>query len=394
MPLVVKVRSFLRNLVLSRRVDVDLDQEVYSHLEMLIEENIRPGMPPKDAQRAARMELGGIEQMKEQVRDVRLGVWLRSVISECRYAVRQLRKNPGFTVVAILALALGIGGTTAMFSVLNAVWLSPLPYANPGRLFAVAEIERGHSRGAMPFSYPDFADVRTQSHSFAELGIYDTTTTTLTGSGRPEQLHGAVISPDLFTILGTPPALGRNFFPESHSGSAPEGLHEVILSHHLWQSRFSLDSSIVGKSITLNGDSYVVIVVMPQGFGFPIQAVPVDYWDSIAVDMKRVGGERAITEERGNHSLDVIGRLKAGTSAMQADSELSTIAAALEKQYPGTNAKTSFHVTPPRTGHATVFPQAIGLAATWDTAACTSCCRNHIDRSEGEIQRRGATGPL
>src|SRR6202790_4599717 len=313
---------------------------------MLTEENIRSGMLPKEAYRAARIELGGIEQLKEQVREEQIGNWLHSVISDCRYAVRQLRKNPGFTAVAILALALGIGGTTAMFRVLNAVWLSPLPYANPGRLFAVVEIERGHSRGAMPFSYPDFADVRTQSRSFAGLGIYDTTTATLTGSGRPEQLHGAVISQDLLTILGTPPELGRNFFPESHSGSAPEGLHEVILSHHLWQSRFSSDSSIVGKSITLDGDSYGVVGVMPQGFGFPIQAVPVDYWDSIAVDMKRVGGEPAITEERGNHSFDVIGKLKAGTSAMQAESELSTIAAALEKQYPGTNAKTSFHVTP------------------------------------------------
>src|SRR5258708_27929548 len=139
MPLLLKVRSFLRNLFLSRRVEVDLDEEVRSHLEMLIEENIRAGMSSKDALRAARMELGGIEQVKEQVREKRVGVWLFTVVSDCRYGLRQLRKNPGFTVVAVLTLALGIGATTPSFTVVYGVLLRPLPYSNADRIMAIFE---------------------------------------------------------------------------------------------------------------------------------------------------------------------------------------------------------------------------------------------------------------
>ncbi len=140
MPLLAKVRSFLRNLFLSRRVDVDLDQEVHSHLELLIDENIRAGMPPEEAQRAARIELGGIEQVKEQVREQRIGNWLHSVISDCRYGLRQLRKNPGVTAVMVFTLALAIGATTAIFSVVYGVLLRPLPYPDSNRIMAVFEV--------------------------------------------------------------------------------------------------------------------------------------------------------------------------------------------------------------------------------------------------------------
>ncbi len=134
MPVFVKARRFLRNLFSSRRVELDLDQEVHTHLEMLTDENIRAGMPPEEAQRAARIELGGIEQVKEQVREERLGNWLHSVLSDCRYGLRQLCKNPGFTAVAVLTLALGIGANSAMFSVMEGVVLAPLRYFQPDRL--------------------------------------------------------------------------------------------------------------------------------------------------------------------------------------------------------------------------------------------------------------------
>src|SRR5438132_11520016 len=130
MPLFVKARSFLRNLLLSRRVELDLDQEVHAHLEMLTEENIRAGVPPQEAQRAARIELGGIEQVKEQVREERLGNWLRSVLSDCRYGIRQLRKNPGATAVMVFTLGFAIGATTPILSVVYGVLLRPLPYSD------------------------------------------------------------------------------------------------------------------------------------------------------------------------------------------------------------------------------------------------------------------------
>src|SRR3989442_14421507 len=140
MPLFVKARSFLRNLVFSHRVELDLDQEVRAHLEMLIAENIRAGMPPKEAERAARIELGGIEQVKEQVREERVGNWLHSVLSDCRYGLRQLRKNPGATAVMVFTLALAIGATTAIFSVVYGVLLRPLPYTDSNRIMAVFEV--------------------------------------------------------------------------------------------------------------------------------------------------------------------------------------------------------------------------------------------------------------
>src|SRR5258706_9658434 len=171
MPLFVKARSFLRNLFLSRGVEVDLDQEIHSHLEMLIAENTRAGMPPQEAQLAARMELGGIEQVKEQVREEGLGNWLHSVVSDCRYGLRQLRKNPGATAVMIFTLALAIGASTAIFSVVYGVLLRPLPYTDANRIMAVFEVSsEGHWAH---LADPNFDDFRDQNRSFQAIAKYN-----------------------------------------------------------------------------------------------------------------------------------------------------------------------------------------------------------------------------
>jgi hypothetical protein len=164
-PLLVKVRSVLRNLFSSQHVETDLDQEVQSHLEMLTEENTRAGMSPKEAHRAARIELGGIEQLKEQVREERIGNWLHSVIADCQYGVRQLRKNPGFTAVAILTVALGVGANTAIFSIVNWVLIRPLAVANPEQLTYLAYQQKGADGWNNGFSYPDLEEIRTQAAS-------------------------------------------------------------------------------------------------------------------------------------------------------------------------------------------------------------------------------------
>ena len=174
MRLFARVQGFLRNLFFARRVDSDLDQEVHAHLELLIAENIRAGMPPHEAQRAARMELGGVEQVKEQVREERIGNWLRSVSSDCRYGFRQLRKNPGATAVMVFTLALAIGATTAIFSVVYGVLLRPLPYTDASRIMAIFEV---NSKGGWShLADPNFDDFRDQNHSFQAIAKYNANT--------------------------------------------------------------------------------------------------------------------------------------------------------------------------------------------------------------------------
>src|SRR5438046_3362886 len=170
MPLYLKVRSFLGNLFSPRRVDADLDQEVRAHLELLIAENIRAGMPPAEARRDARIELGGIEQVKEQVRQERIGNWLRSVLSDCRYGFRQLRKNPGATAVMVFTLALAIGAATAIFSVVYGVLLRPLPYTDSNRIMAIFEV---NSNGRWSrLADPNFDDFRDHNRSFQAMAKY------------------------------------------------------------------------------------------------------------------------------------------------------------------------------------------------------------------------------
>ena len=268
MSLLVEVRSFLRNLFLSRRVEVDLDEEIHSHLEMLIAENIRAGMPPHEAQRAARIELGGVEQVKEQVREERIGNWLHSVISDCRYGIRKLRKNPGFTIVAILTLALGIGATTAIFSVVNTALLRPLAYREPQQLYLVREIvpQLAKFYPTLGANLPDFRIWQKQVHAFEDVAVAESKTADLTGQGEPEVIRGVRASANIFSVLGARPALGRTFSrEEDESGHG----HVLILTAAFWRDRFQSDPSAIGKSITLDGVPHEIVGILPASFRFP-----------------------------------------------------------------------------------------------------------------------------
>ncbi len=261
---------------------------------------------------------------------------MNTLLQDIRFGLRMLLKSPSVSIVATIALALGIGANTAIFSVVNAVLLQPLPFPDPDSLVAVYEThaQRGQQRGS--HSYPNFMDLRAQNTVFEHVASYHSADFIMTGRGEPARLQGSVVTADLFPLLGVAPLHGRTFLPDEDKPS--ETGRVVVLSHGLFQRRFGSDPSIVNQSITLDGRSFTVVGVMPPSFEFPIQNDPVELWTSIAGD---ASGKEPVTAQRGAHFLRVIARLKPGVSKQQAQAELTTIAARLEQQYPDTNTNRS-----------------------------------------------------
>lgn len=243
-------------------------------------------------------------------------------------------KSPSISIVATIALALGIGANTAIFSVVNAVLLRPLPFPDPDSLVAIFETDnqRGQLRGS--HSYPNFFDLRSQNSVFERVSAYHSGDFIMTGSGEPARLQGAVVTADLFPLLGVAPMLGRTFLSDEDKPS--ESGRVVMLSQALFQKRFNSDPALINQAITLDGISFTVVGVMPAGFEFPIQNDPVELWTTIAGN---ASGSSPVTNQRGAHFLRVIGRLKAGVGSEQAQAEITAIAARLEQQYPDENTR-------------------------------------------------------
>jgi putative ABC transport system permease protein len=310
MPLLVKARSFLRNLFSRGRVDVDLDQEVRSHLELMIAENTRAGMPPHEAQRAARMELDGIEQVKEQVREQRLGGWLHSVFSDCRFGFRQLRKNPGTTAVMVFTLALAIGAAAAIFSVVYGVLLRPLPYTDANRIMAVFEVssEGRWSRVADP----NFDDFRDQNRSFQAIAKYIDNTASVSGASQPTRTTVSSVSPDFLKVFGVQPILGRDFSAsDAKKGAGPT----VLVGYGYWSQHLGSPVDLSQSHLKIDGSVYSVIGVLPAGFHFPAD---VDLWLPADLD-----GEN---QSRTSHNYHAVGRLRDGVTVQQANQDISVIA--------------------------------------------------------------------
>jgi putative ABC transport system permease protein len=266
---------------------------------------------------------------------------METIWQDIRYGIRMLLKAPSVSIVATIALALGIGANTAIFSVVNAVLLRPLPFANSEGLMNVWETDatRGYQRGSA--SYPNFVDWREQNHVFERMSTYHTNDFILTGRGESTRLQGAVVNADLFPLLGVAPVLGRGFLPDEDKPG--ESGRVVVLSQELFQKRFNSDPNTVGQSMVLDGKNFTVVGVMPQAFQFPIQNEPVELWTTAAIDRE---GEEPITDERGAHYMNVIARLKPGVSKEQAKAEMVSISARLEQQYPDKDLHKSSNVEP------------------------------------------------
>ncbi len=339
-----EVRKRIRGLKLAPSQENEIVEELSQHLEEVYERSLKGGASEAEAKQTALLELSGdhllqdIQRTKKPFRETPIiensggSNVLADFGHDMRFAFRMLLKNPSFTIVTVMALALGIGANTAIFSVVNTVLLRPLPYKDPERLVMVWE---DASKSGYPRDTPsaaNFADWRDQNQVFEGMAAITDESFNFTGSGEPERLEGQRVSASLFPLLGVEPQLGRVFT----AAEDQPGSKVVLLSYGLWQRRFGGDPSIAGKPLTLNGQTYVVVGVMPARFQFPTNDNQV--WVPIAFSSQEAA-------DREVHYLKVVARLKPGVTLQQAQTEMSTIATRLQQQYPDTNKDIGAAVT-------------------------------------------------
>jgi putative ABC transport system permease protein len=321
-------RVFTRN----RRYD-ELSATIREHLDEKIADLRDHGMTQDQAEWTARREFGNVTLIEQRSREVWQWPRLESILSDLKYAIRQLGKAPGFSAVVVIILALGIGANTTVFNIVDAVMLRPLPYAQPERLVEVKASEENHFESS-DVSYPDFFDWRTQTHSFEHLFSFHDTSETLTGVDRPQRLDGAVVSWEMLLTLGISPELGRGFSPEDEK----RGARVILISHAFWKAQLAGDRTVLGRSIRLGGNPYTIIGVMPAVFRFPVAAPNNSFWTTLALDADPTE-IHPLTANRSVHFLTVIGKLKPGVTVTQADQEMKALAGRLAEQFPQTNTR-------------------------------------------------------
>ena len=326
--------TWIQRLLLRRRLEADLSEEIRAHLDEKVDELVAGGVPREEAIRQARREFGNVTLVEEQARDVWKWRWIEDFLSDVRFALRQLRKSPTFAATGALTLALGIGANAAVFSVVNAVMLRPLPFPESNQLISVWPRSNTGPAGPYDISYPNFFDFRSENRVFEHLVSYRSTPISLTGSGEPVQLRGEIVSWELFPLLNVQPVLGRGFQPEDED----PGARTAIVSHTLWKTRLGGNSQIVGHTVDLDREPYTVIGVAPPGFNFPVGGEQVQVWTTLAIDA-RSATMQPVTRQRGARMLSVMSRLRAGVSIQQAQAQMDRIAASLAERYPDDNLR-------------------------------------------------------
>jgi predicted permease len=332
----------IKGLFGKNRRDNELNDEVQSHLEALTEENIRRGMKPEEARHAARREFGGVEQTKELYRERRGLPFLETLFHDMRFGARMLAKNPGFTLVAVLTLALGIGANTAIFSVVKAVLLRGLPFKDSAQLVRVNEsVAKG---GRSPVAYPNYLDWRAQNSVFEEMAAFGDCEMILNGKDKSDRLDCEQVSDTYFPLLGVSAVLGRTFTPEENA--IPMKHAVALIGYGLWQRRFGSDPQVLGKPIRLNDYEYTIVGVLPKGFlGYSDLAevwIPMMMRDAAWPQVRKYD----YLHTRDIHFHKVLARLKPGVSIAMAQTQMDTIAARLAKAYPKENRERGVLVTP------------------------------------------------
>jgi putative ABC transport system permease protein len=339
-----KLRIFvsrLAGLFRRRALDADLDAELHAHLDALTAENIRRGMSPEEARYAARREFGGVEQTKELYRERNGLPFLETFLQDVRFGARMLARNPGFTTVAIMTLALGIGANTAIFSVVQAVLLRSLPFKDPARLVRVNEsVAKG---GRSPVAYPNYLDWRAQNRVFEEMAAFGDCEMILSGKDKADRVLCEQVSDTYFPLLGVTATLGRTFSPEENAVPMKDAV--ALIGFGLWQRRFGADPQIVGEHIRLNDYEYTIVGVLPKGFRGYTDAAEV--W--IPMMMRDAAWPQVAKYDflhtRDIHFHKVLARLKPGVTIAMAQTQMETIAAQLAKAYPKENRERGVLVT-------------------------------------------------
>ena len=340
MSLITRIKGMLRR----ARLDHDLDEELRSHLEMRAADNLAAGMSPEQARHEAQKRFGNTTLLKEDTREMDIVGWLDEAARDFRHALRMLLRNPGFTVVAVLTLALGIGANTAIFSVINSVLLHPLPYHDPDNLVMVWESNSQHPNPHNTVSPPNFLDWQTRNTVFSSMAFIFDERDNLTGNGQPQEVVVQDVSASFFSLLGVDPLIGPGFTLEN---GQPGHANVVILSYGLWKERFAGDPAIVGKSILLNGHPQTVVGVAPQNFQWFIKdgsltSAKPQMWSPFVFpqsfhDHKQIG-----------RFMTVVARLHPGATHSQAQIQMNAIASRLEQEYPDFNGHWGVNVVPLR----------------------------------------------
>jgi predicted permease len=401
MSLLRNLGSGLRSLFRKEQVNRDLDEELRSYFEMAAEEKIRRGMSPPDARRAVRLEYGHVDTTKELVRSAGWESLVDMLWQELRYGVRGLRKNLGFTAIAVLTLALGIAANTTVLSWISATLLNPIPgVAHTNNLVTVMRGDRSDFP-TPPFSYPDLRDLSERTQTFSGLLGYHEDYMSLTGVAKPERIYGALTTANYFDVLGVQPILGRTFLPEE--GTRHAGAAVIVIGYAVWQHHFAGDPQIVGKKIQINRHPYTVIGVAPRDFTGCKTGIRTDLWIPLPMDRDVWGGADR-PDYRGIFWLNVLGKLRPGVTKNQAEAELNLLMRGIVERFPEDHRDSPNEISLDPLWRSPfginaylykIFPMLLGLAAVLLLLACANVASLLLVRSVGrrrEMAIRLATG--
>ena len=337
--LVMRVRALLHR----ETVHDEIAEEWQFHVDLRTEENIRRGMAPEEARRDAERSFGNSGYFKDVSWDVRGGGLMEKLWQDFRFGLRQLRKSPGFTFVALLSLALGIGGNAVIFSLVSTILLRPLPIAHPEQVVAIHQGRQNDPSYSQSMSYPNYKDIRDRNQVLSGMAVYRFDPLSLSHNGNNERVWGYLVSGNYFDVLGVQPLLGRTFTADDDR--APNAHPVVVLTYACWQKRFAGQPEIVGSSLQINNHPFAVIGVAPPGFTGTESVFTPEFW--IPSMMQEWIETSSGLDYRGDGQWFPFGRLKSGTTVERAQAQLNTVAVQLGREYPNTDAGMALTLTPP-----------------------------------------------